>query len=297
MGGKSSQPTSTTTKTAPWEVQQPYLEDIYKRAKSLYGHEKPIYETRTKYVPWVSSTGEKIKFRNTDALNRVAGQDNLVSVDVPLTGSQRLMPVTEQVQVGTEFVPGEGKLSYFPDATVAGFTPEQIEAQNLILNRAREGSPLVAASQGYLEDVISGKYLQDNNPYLDYYVNRAYENALPQWRTTATQAGRYGSDAWARGQAQTMADLASQIYGGAYGAERGLQQQAASIAPDVAREDYFDLSQMAKVGAEKQAMEQALIDAAREKWEFEQLAPWKELAMMANLISGDVGGTAISTYA
>ena len=433
--GKSGGGVPSETSTKPWSEQEPYLKDIMRQAEIMYG--KPIYETETETIaPTVKTT----------KLNR-SGKTYVKEQPEPVT-------ITKQVLVGRE--PGTAELSYYSGDTVAGFTPEQTEAQNLIEARARAGSPLLQSAQaqaqnigegsyldrdvdlsnlrntleggfldrspdsGYLEGTIGGDYLSrlpdsgflkdtlsgeslgrspdldyliktlkgdylapESNPYLGQYVSDAFEQTLPQLDTSAIAAGRYGSDAWGAMKGRTMADITSDIYGQAYETERGRQAQAQQLAtglledayqqergrqyggeqlmanlaeqayqqergrqyggeqlmtdlseqayqqerarqaaaeqyatgiqedayqqesarmmqalgmaPELARADYDDYAQLAAVGAERQAMEQALIDAEREKFEWEQRQPWEQLGMYSDMIQGNYGGTATST--
>lgn len=300
MGGSKTKSTSQTN-TEPWIGQQPYLKDIYSQAQQLYGYSKPIYSTQETPGFWAATPGTAAADRTMETgggIVKVNARDkngDLITNNIgqPINPNNlKWIPGTStQVQTGTEWVPGTADLKYFPEETVAGFTPEQIQGQELVTNRALSGSTLDKAGKSYMEDVIGGKYVTpDSNPYLKYYVDKAYENVLPQLDTTAIQAGRYGSNAWGGQKSNAMADINSQIYGGAYNTERGYQQQAAEMAPEMAQTDYLDYDRLLSVGAEKQALEQAKIDAAKEKWDFEQMAPWQKLAMYANLISGDQGG-------
>lgn len=187
-------------------------------------------------------------------------------------------------------------IQYYPGQTVAGFAPEQRTAQSLATNRALLGSPLLGASQQYVYDTTMGKYLTpESNPYLKHYTERAFEETLPQLDTSAIQAGRYGSGAWGQMKGRTMADIQSNIYGQAYETDRERQERAAGMGPGMAREDYYDIGQLAAVGEEKQAMDQALKDAEVKKWEFEQMQPWERLSMYINAVTGDYGGTTTST--
>jgi hypothetical protein len=89
--------------------------------------------------------------------------------------------------------------------------------------------------------------------------------------------------------------MATQIYGQNYQTERERQNAAVMNAPTMAAADYADIGKLAAVGEEKQAMDQANIDAAAKAWEFYQTEPWNRLGMYSNLITGDVGGTTMST--
>jgi hypothetical protein len=64
------------------------------------------------------------------------------------------------------------------------------------------------------------------------------------------------------------------------------------MAPGLAQQE---VGMLATVGAEKQAMEQALFDEARAKWGFEQMEPWQRLGMYSDLVSGDFGGTSYTS--
>lgn len=185
--------------------------------------------------------------------------------------------------------------TYFPGQTIAGFTPEQIKAQSLATQRALTGSPEITAGSQELRGILSGKYLTpQSNPYLPYYTQRAFEETLPQMDTSAVQAGRYGSGAWAEMKGRTMADITSNIYGGAYESERQRMMNALQYAPAYSEAAWGDIERLASVGAEKQEMEQALINEQITRHEFEQMEPWERLANYMNMISGDMGGVTTS---
>jgi len=50
-----------------------------------------------------------------------------------------------------------------------------------------------------------------------------------------------------------------------------------------------------RVGLPQQQYNQAIMDDARQRFEFGQTAPWQHLAQYANLISGNFGGTNTSS--
>jgi hypothetical protein len=181
-------------------------------------------------------------------------------------------------------------MQYYPGQTIAGFTDAQTQAQQEALTRANAGSPLLSGAQQGVQDTMSGKYLNpDSNPYLNYYTDRAFQKALPQFDNTAVAAGRYGSDAWGVGKGTTMADITGNIYGGAYNAERANQMAAYGMAPGLAAQDYADIAQKAAVGQEQQSMNQAQIDAARQKYEWGQAEPYNRLGAYQGLVTGNYG--------
>ncbi len=223
-GGGGGAPSTTTTvqKSDPWGGQQPYLTDVFSKAKSE---------------------------------------------------SNRPM-------------------QFYPYQTVANFSPEQTMAHSLITGRALGGSPVTGSAQDEALKTLSGEYLTpQSNPYLSFYAKEAMEQALPSWDNTAVSAGRYGGGAWALGREKLQSDILSKLYGGAYEGERARQMSALGQAIPLADEDYKDYARLATIGEEKQAMQQALIDEARKRWDFSQMEPWQRLQQYSNLIQGHYGGT------
>jgi hypothetical protein len=193
-------------------------------------------------------------------------------------------------------------LTYLPEGwsssdTVAWFTPEQQTAQGMVSNRALTGSSLLSNAQNALENTVSGSYLSpDTNPYLRYYVDQATKAVMPKLDNSAIQAGRYGSGAWSDLKSDVASQVANEIYGGAYKDERQNMMDALKYGIGYSREDYYDPAMLAAVGEEKQSYDQSLIDAAVEEHQFNQYADWWKAAQYKNLISGDYGGQAESTY-
>ncbi len=191
------------------------------------------------------------------------------------------------------------------------FTPEQQKAQEATTNRALQGSPLLGSAQAENLKTTQGQYLDpSSNPWLAKTYETAAKDVaktfgqvtMPMISKEAGAAGAWGGarqgvaqGAAATGFAGELSDLATKIYGPAYQQERGIQQTAVGMAPGLAEADYGDISKLAAVGQEKQAMDQAEIDAAMKKWEFSQMEPWQRLGMYSNILTGDVGGTTLST--
>lgn len=276
--------TSTTTTAVPsW--QEPYLQNIYGLAQGQ--SEKPI-----QYYPGTTVAG----FTPEQTAAQTA--------------------TTNRSLLGNPLVPqAQGELS----KTMGGeyFGREYV-------------NPL---SQAETNKTISGAYLDPNtNPWLAKTYETAAKDVaktfgqvtMPMISKEAGAAGMWGGarEGVAKGAALTgfsenLADLATKIYAPAYETERGRQvgatesaqalanqqyqaeraRQTAAVtqAPALAEADYSDIAKLAAVGQEKQAMNQAQIDAALKAWEFSQMEPWQRMGMYSNLITGDVGGTTLST--
>jgi hypothetical protein len=204
----------------------------------------------------------------------------------------------------------QNPMTYYSGDTVAGFTPEQTQAMNLTKERATAGSPLLKTAQTEAQKTLSGQYLSpESNPWLRATYNQGTralgeqfgEQTMPMLRSSAMGEGAYGGSRHGiaegmayRGLAQSEKDLANQIYGGAYNTERGIMGQTLPQAQGLAEANYNDISRLAAVGEEKQAMSQALIDEQIKRHEYKQLEPWERLGMFTNILSGDFGGTTIA---
>jgi hypothetical protein len=113
--------------------------------------------------------------------------------------------------------------------------------------RAMGGSPVTRSAQDYVTNSLQGGFL-GSNPYLDQTFNRA---ALQTQNQLASEFGRAGRsvDASEGLRSQQLNDLAGNIYGGAYDAERNRMQGVLGSAIPLANQDYVDASQLGGVGA------------------------------------------------
>ena len=179
----------------------------------------------------------------------------------------------------------QGAPAYYQGQTYAGFAPQTEQALRATEQRALAGSPVLQAGQNYLQNVLSGSFL-GSNPYLDDVVRRASSQAQAAGMSGLSQRGRLGSGLGTEVVTGAVGDVASNIYYGDYGAERGRQQQALSFAPQYAAADYYDISQLANVGAAREAMAQKGIDEAMKRYQYEQTAPQQQLATYLQQVYG-----------
>ena len=210
---------------------------------------------------------------------------------------------------------------YFPAATYVPFSGETEAALQLQTQRALAGSPLLGASQTEINKILSGQYLDPStNPYLQQTFQRAAGDVQGQLGSMFAKGGRYGSGAMAETAGRRMGDLASQIYGGAYQQERARQLQAAQLAPQLAQQDYADISRLAQVGQQRESMGEAQLADAMQRFQFEQQKPYTKLReylasigaptsqqtvsaqpiyrnLGANLLGGALGGAQLGSLA
>lgn len=146
---------------------------------------------------------------------------------------------------------------------VPAITPSTATQQGLqaLQNRALIGSPLTGAAQQQALSTIGGNYLSGNPFFQGAFTpaaqaaTSAFNQAIGNVTSQASKAGRYGSGSMntlqnqaANTLAQNLANTAGQLAYQNYAQERGLQQQAMGMAPNLAASDYADISQLLQAG-------------------------------------------------
>jgi hypothetical protein len=182
--------------------------------------------------------------------------------------------------------------SYFPGQTYVGPSGQTTAALQAAQTRAMTGSPLTQAGQAQQLGTVQGQYLSAGNPYFTQALagptqqaTQAYNDAIRQAQSTASQAGRYGSGVSADIQnraAQTLGTTLANKYGelayGNYATERGLQNQAAVNAPQMAAADYADIQQLANVGKTAEGYQQTALQSDIDRYNYEQNLPYQKLS-------------------
>jgi len=182
--------------------------------------------------------------------------------------------------------------SYFPGQTYIAPSSQTQASLQAAEQRALAGSPLVSAAQQQQLGTIGGGYLSAGNPYFTQALagptqqaTQAYNDAIKAAQGTASMAGRYGSGVSADIQnraAQTLSNTLANKYGELayqnYATERGLQNQAALNAPQMAAADYADIQQLANVGKTAEGYQQTALQSAIDRYNYEQNLPYQKLA-------------------
>lgn len=184
----------------------------------------------------------------------------------------------------------EGGPEQYAGNTVVPFAPQTEKALAGIEQRATQGSPLTQAGQTYAQDTLSGKYLDQGNPYLDATFNKAAQ------ATQASLEGQYagtGRNVAASLPQRTdmLTGLATQIYGGAYDAERNRQQGVLPYVSPLAEADYRDLAALQGVGGQVEDLSGRYMEDAARRFDFEQNRPANTLDSYLQRISGNIGQT------
>ncbi len=193
---------------------------------------------------------------------------------------------------------------YFTGQTQAQFSPDQLTAQSGVRDWATQGAPTVMnpALQAYQYGTGSQVLDVANNPYGSGMAQAAARDAFsglaPQLagiRGGAVQSGGYGgsrqgiAEGMALGGAADAATrAAANIYGQAYGQGLGHQAQTLGQTGSLIGAGFQPYEQLSQFGGQQQAREQALIEDAKAKHQFEQSLPYDRLAQY----TGTLGGTA-----
>jgi hypothetical protein len=244
MGSKSGD--GQTQRIEPPAYQLPYLQAGLGRAEQLYsgapaqtpqiyGGSTPMGPTRTGQPASGEWTGGRAGYFNP--------------------GSQYdTQPGAQPGSSGAQ--PGGGQLGTVP---IAGFSPDQVQAQHQFRMRAVHGDPTINAASGYVRDTLGGGFM-NGNPYAD----AAFEKArLATQGGLASEFGRSGRNVeQSQGlRSQQLNDLATSMYGGMYENERNRMQGVLPYAQQLGNQQYTDAAALAGSGALQQGQQQRQMDA------------------------------------
>jgi hypothetical protein len=193
--------------------------------------------------------------------------------------------------------------SYYPGSTYVGPSSQTEAALKAAQTRAMAGSPLSSAAQAQQLGTVGGAYL-GANPYFEAAMRpavstatSAYNDAIKGAFGTSSLAGRYGSGAMAdlttkanKTFADTLAGKAGELAYQNYATERGLQNQAAVNAPQMAAADYADIQQLANVGKTAEGYKQTELQSAIDRYNYEQNLPYQKLSAYLGAAYGSPQG-------
>ena len=189
--------------------------------------------------------------------------------------------------------------TYFPGQTYVDPSMQTTSAIDLATKRAMAGSPLTSGAVAQQTGTIGGSYL-GANPYLaaalkpgQEAATTAYEQAISGARSNLAGAGRYGSGAQVqleslagKNLANALANQAGQAAYQNYATERGLQQQSALAAPQLAQSEYADINQLLQAGQLGEQYKQAALESDIERYNFEQQKPYEKLSAYLGSVYG-----------
>ena len=206
---------------------------------------------------------------------------------------------------GQKLYEGAGP-QFFQGQTYVAPSEATQQALQMAQQRATAGSPLVQAAQQQQLATIQN---QGVNPYLSSALEAAYaptvsaaQEATRGLQSTASRAGRYGSDAMAQiaqkqseGLGRALGQSLNTLAYGSSEAQAQRAQQAAQNAPTMAQADYADIQALLKAGQGTEQYQQAALQDAINRYNYEQNLPQMKLQQFANLFSNAPGGQVSTT--
>ena len=191
---------------------------------------------------------------------------------------------------------------YYAGQTQAGFTPDQMTAQQGIRDFATQGAPSIMnpALSAYQQNLDPSMIDVANNPYVNSMAQAAADRAmsgvqdnLASIRGGAIASGGYGGGRQGiaegndiAGAADSANQAAAQIYSNAYGQGLGQQRATLGMTGGLMQAGFSPYSALGSSGGQQQQREQALIQDAMAKQEFEQNLPYQQLKQYQSGITG-----------
>ena len=203
---------------------------------------------------------------------------------------------------------------YYTGQTQAQFSPDQLTAQAGVRDWATPGAPTVMNPGLGAYQYGTGTSILDvaQNPYVQGMAQGAVQDVMaglaPEManiRGGAIQSGGYGGSRQGiaegmalSGAADAATRAAADIYGQAYG--QGLQHQLGTLGQtgSLIGTGFKPYAALSASGQEQQAREQALIEDAKARHQFEQALPYERLSQYTGALggtSGLLGGAGITT--
>ena len=205
---------------------------------------------------------------------------------------------------------------YYTGQTQAGFTPDQLTAQQGIRDFAVQGAPSIMnpAISAYQQGTSANMLDVANNPYVNNMAQAASDramggvyDALSNIGQNAIMSGGYGGGRQGiaegnaiAGAADAANQAAAQVYSNAYG--QGLNQQLGTLGQtgSLMSAGFSPYGALNQSGMQQQNREQSLIRDAQARQQFEQNLPYDKFNKYQQGIAGFSGlvpttGTQVST--
>jgi hypothetical protein len=199
--------------------------------------------------------------------------------------------------------------TYYQGPYQASRSAQSVEGEQAGLDLIRGEGGSGGAASGYLNDVLSGQYMdRDSNPWLQERfdrgaddISRHYMRAVsPGLSMEAMGRGGSGRESNLSTRAQeTLGDRLgsweADLFGGHYADERGRMGQAAGMAPSVDASRRADIGFGYGTGERREAYDQRPYDEAMRQHQFEQNIPYKQLESYAKSLGPAITGNQTST--
>lgn len=189
----------------------------------------------------------------------------------------------------------------------AGLDPTQQAGLGMVENRALGGNQTMRNAETGVNQFIQGG---QTNPFLDKMVNKAQGSVAdnfntmvkPQTETAMRQSGSFGNSGLQetmqrqqKAAGQQMSDIATQMYGQAYGQDQGNRLQAIGMAPTFGNAAYQDAGQLINAGNIRQQSAQNPLDFQYSQFKDRQDYPLKQMQATSGVLGSRMGSSTTGT--
>ncbi len=171
---------------------------------------------------------------------------------------------------------------------VANMTPQQQAAIQAITNKGLGQDSLVSGAQGYAQDVLGGKYLNQENPYLQKTMQATTDMLGRQIGGQFAGSGMAGSPSHTQYLSEAFSNATAPLMMQNYQAERANQDAMAGLAPQLSQAGYFGLNQALGAQSQLQQQAQAETDAQKAAYDFNQQASLAKLQGVMSALGGNM---------
>lgn len=189
----------------------------------------------------------------------------------------------------------------------AGMDPTQALGIGMVQERALGGSQTMNNAENNLNQFIQGG---QTNPYLDKMVSKAQSSVVdqfnnmtkPQIEAAAVNSGSFGNTGYQqmmqqkqKAAAGQMSDIATQMYGGAYGQDQQNRMQAIGMAPTFGNAAYQDAGQLLNAGNILQQEQQKPMDFQYQQFKEATDHPLKQMQATSGVLGQNMGSSTSGT--
>lgn len=230
------------------------------------------------------------------------GQNNETKQTTRSDPWKPIAPYLKGAFADAEQIYQSGAPGFFPGQTVAPMSGYTQQAFTGLADRALAGNPLMGQAGGEAGKILSGGYLDPNsNPGFQGALSAAVRpitqafssEIMPGIDGAFSSAGRYGSGAQTQAYsdanqdlARAIGDVSSNMAFNNYGMERGNMMDVMSMAPMFAADDWKNISMLGLAGQGMDDYQQRLIDAERERYNYNANADMNWLGNYIGLLGG-----------
>jgi hypothetical protein len=171
--------------------------------------------------------------------------------------------------------------AYYPESTVAGFSPNQTSAFGMGADLAHSGDANVNAASKQNLSIMNGNFG-------DSVFKNISDRVTPQVNAQFEGAGRYGSDSHAGALGTALTDAYAPF-------ASSMMNQAMDRAPGFAQQQWTNINNLGDIGKQQQQMGQLETNDALARYNYNTQLPQLKLNQFMQNIGGNWGGTTTAT--